>query len=335
MKTACRAFLAALLVTTFAQSSWAGPVTLKISTLGIEGSSQMKAFHDAEKEITEKTVGAVKFKVYTGGAMGTGDTLFRKIKFKQLDGGSFTAGEASKYCPDLRAPSVAFMFDKAEEVDCILPTITKEFGQILESNGFVLLAVVETGFSYLMSTERIEKVSDLQARSVWIPSDDWVGQLEFKQFGVTPKPMSLTQATTGLLTGMIDTLPGPFIAAVGLQWLTKINYVLDVPLLYTYSVVLVSKQSFDKVSPDHQVIIKETFAKYFEKDLRDQTRKDNAEAREALIAKGIEFLEPDAQGMKTFVDQVKLAKQEIEAESIFTKGMVKRIETLVDECQGK
>ena len=92
-----------------AQPLWAGPVTLKISTMAIEGTSMMDAFHAAEKEILEKTNGQVKFKVYTGGAMGTGETLFRKMKFRQLDGGSFTAGEASQYCPDLRVPSIAFL----------------------------------------------------------------------------------------------------------------------------------------------------------------------------------------------------------------------------------
>ena len=96
MKCASRAFLAALLVTVLVPFAWAGPVKFKISTIGMEGSSQMDAFHNTEKEITEKTGGAVKFKIYTGGAMGTGDTLFRKIKSLGLslpdkDGRSATA----------------------------------------------------------------------------------------------------------------------------------------------------------------------------------------------------------------------------------------------------
>ncbi len=334
MKTFRVVFFAALCMILFAQLSWAGPVTLKMSTLALEGSTQDEAFKDAVKEAEEKTAGAVKFKVYYGGAMGTGDTLFRKIKFKQLNGGSFTAGEGSQYCPDLRAPSVAFVFDSYEEVDCLFPRIIGDYEKTLEANGFVLLAVIETGFSYMMSVKPVRNVSDLKSMSVWIPSDDWVGQLEFKQFGVTPKPMSLTQATSGLMTGMIDTIEGPFIGAIGLQWITKVKYVFDVPLLYTYSVLLVSKQSFDKISPEHQAIVKEAFAKYFQKDLRDKTRKDNAEAREAMITKGIEFIQPSAEDMKTFTDKMEVANQEIEATGKFTKGMVKKLEDIVAECRG-
>ena len=146
--------------------------------------------------------------------------------------------------------------------------------------------------------------------------------------------MSLTQATSGLLTGMIDTIEGPFIGAVGLQWITKVKYVFEMPLIYSYSVLLVSKQSFDKISPEHQTIAKEAFAKYFQKDLRDKTRKDNAEAREAMITKGIEFIQPSPEDMKTFTDKMEVAKQEIEAKGIFTKGMVKRVEDIIAECRG-
>jgi len=335
MKCLHKPFFTILLIMIFAGTAWAGPVKFKLSTLGMEGSAQMDAFHSAEKEIKEKTGGAVTFKIYPGGGMGTGDTLFRKIKFNQLHGGSFTAGEASQYCQDLRVPSLAFLFDNIGQVDYVLPLLAKNFAKTLEGNGFVLLALVETGFSYIMSIEPIRNVSDLQARSVWLPSDDWVGQLEFKQFGVTPKPMSLSQATTGLMTGMLDTVEGPFIAAVGLQWMTKVKYVLDVPLLYTYSVILVSKKSFDKISPEHQAIVKESFANHFQKDLLDKARKDNTEARETLIAKGIEFIQSDQEDMKTFADRMEVAKKEIEAKGMFTPGIIAKVENMIKTYASK
>ena len=320
----------ALLLMTFAGTVWAAePVQFKLSTLGMEGSAQMDTFHKAEKEIFEKTGGAVTFKIYPGGAMGTGETLFRKMKFNQLDGGSFTAGEASQYCPDLRVPSLTFLFDSIDQVDYVLPLLAKDFARTFEGNGYILLALVETGFSYIMSVEPVRNVSDLQARSVWLPSDDWVGQLEFKEFNVTPKPMSLPQATTGLMTGMIDTVEGPFIAAVGLQWMTKIKYVLDVPLLYTFSVVLVSKKSFEKISPEHQAIVKESFASHFEKDLLELARKDNAEAREALVKKGVQFLNIQPEAVKTFAERLKVARKEIEAKGVFTPGIIGKVEDLI------
>jgi TRAP-type C4-dicarboxylate transport system substrate-binding protein len=329
MKSALRSIFATLCIVAFAQVVCAAPVTIKLSTLGMEGSSQLKAFHAAEKEIAAKTGGEVIFKIYTGGAMGTGETLFRKIKFKQLDGGSFTAGEASEYCEDLRVPSIAFLLRSEKEVDYIMPILTADFEKKLVGNGYVPLAWVETGFSYMMSTQSITKVSDLQARSVWIPADDWVGQMEFKQFGVTPKPMSLSQATTGLMTGMIDTIEGPFIAAVGLQWINKVKYVFDVPLLYTYSVFLVSKDSFDKISPANQKIVRDTFAKHFQQTLRDQTRKDNADARKVLANKGIKFIKPDAASMKTFEDKMDLAVKEMEAKKVFTPGLIKKVDDML------
>ena len=123
MKTIYRALFVLVCIITLVLPSWAKPVTLKMSTMGMEGTATMDAVHKAEKEIAEKTKGAVKFKFYTGGAMGTGKTLFRKIKFGQLDGGAFTATEASPYCPDMPVLSTMFLFENYDEVDSIAPII--------------------------------------------------------------------------------------------------------------------------------------------------------------------------------------------------------------------
>jgi len=316
----------------YPQPARAEAITLKISTIALEGSTQDKALKEAAGEIAEKTGGAVKIKVYYGGSMGTGDTLFRKLKFKQLDGGSFTVSEASQYCPDLVIPSLSFLFDRYEQVDCVFPRFIETFDKGFEDRGFVLLAVVETGFSYLMSVKPVRNVSDLQAMRVWTPADDWVGQIELEQFGVTPRPMSLSQATSGLMTGLVDTVGGPFIAAVGLQWITKVKYVLDVPLLYTFSVLLVSKHSFDKIEAAHRAIVKQAFARYFQSELRNRTREDNRQARAAMRDQGIEFIVPNEQQIASFTVKLAASKQEIEAAGKLTAGALSEWEAMIRAC---
>ena len=235
----------------------------------------------------------------------------------------------------MEALCIAFLFDSYDEVDYVFPIVAKEFEKTLEDNGFVPLAWVETGFAYMMSTGPISRVSDLKDKSIWIPTHDWLGRLEFKHFGITPKLMSLPQATTGLMTGMLDTVEGPFIAAIGLQWFTKIRYVLDTPLLYTYSVVLISKKSFDKISPEHQAIVRHAFAKHSQQDLTQQTRKDNKEARKVMIENGIKFIQADPEGVKSFDERMLKVKAEIEAMGIFTDDIAKRVEEMLQEYRAK
>ncbi len=327
-------FILSICIISFAQLSWAGPVTLKISTMAIEGTSMMDAFHAAEKEILEKTNGAVKFKIYTGGAMGTGKTLFRKIKFNQLHGGTFSASEAAPYCRDMPAPSMTFLFESYDEVDSVVPVYLKDLTKTFEKNGFVALAWIETGFSYLMSTDPIANLADFRVRKIWVPADDPILKLELKHLGVTPKPMNFSQATTGLMTGMIDTIGGPFIGAVMLQWFNKVKYILDLPLLYTHQVLLIKKESFDKISPAHQEIVKQVFAK-FQKDIVGNARKSNEEAKQVLLGKGIKFIQPNPADMVAIKEKLKTSKKDIEDKDIFTDGIVDRILKSIEDYRAK
>ena len=300
----------------------AGVKKLRFSTLAMENSDQFKAFQTAGAEITEKTNGQVKLKVYPAGILGTGETLMRKIKFNQMDGGSFTVSEVAQYCPDLNVPSLSFMFNTYEEFDTVFPVLASSFDQKFLENGFVVLGYIETGFAYFMSTKPIATVEDIKQRNIWVQPDDWVAQLELTYFGVTPKTMSIAQATTGLNTGMVDTVVGPFIAAIGLQWFTAVKYILDVPLVYTYSVILVSKKVFDQLPPDQQTIVKEAFAAQFQEELKKKTREENLAARKVLVDKGIQFVRPPETEVQKIIDRMKPSKEAISQKGIMSDGVI-------------
>lgn len=311
---------------------------LRLSTLAMGNSNQFKAFQKAGAEIAAKTDGAVTLKVYPAGISGTGDTLIRKIKLRQMEGGSFTVSEVAQYCPDLNVPSLSFMFNTYEEVDKVFPVLARSFDKALLDNGFVVLGYIETGFAYFMSTKPIATVEDIKQRNIWVQPDDWVAQLELKYFGVTPKTMSIAQATTGLNTGMVDTVVGPFIAAIGLQWFTAVKYIMDVPLVYTYSVILVSKKVFDRLSPEHQTIVKNAFAAQFQEALKKKTREENLAARKVLADKGIQFVRPPESEIQKIIDRMKPSKEAISQKGIMSHGIIgttlQQVKTLRDDGNG-
>ncbi|NLB34444.1 MAG: TRAP transporter substrate-binding protein DctP [Elusimicrobia bacterium] len=307
-----------------------GAIDLRFSTIAMDGSPQMEAFKDAAKEIEARTEGALRIKMYTGGAMGTGDRLIRSIRLGQLDGGSFSAGEAAAFTQDLRAPSVSFLFDSYDEVDYVFPKIGGHLRDTLRDEGWIVLSFVETGFGYLMSVDPIRKASEFKGRNVWAPSDDWVGQTTFRQFGVTPKPLSLANASTGLMTGMIDVVGGPFSAAVGLQWINRIKYVFDQPLLYTFGVFLISESSFNKIPEEYRELVIEVFEKHQDR-YKTTVRESNLEARTAMEVRGIEFIKPSDEDMAGWPEKIDAAKEEIKNYGRFTEGFLETIENLIAE----
>ncbi len=45
---------------------------------------------------------------------------------------------------------------------------------------------------------------------------------------MSPVPLGLADVLTGLQTGLVDVVSGPPVAAVALQWFTKIKYAIEV-----------------------------------------------------------------------------------------------------------
>ena len=66
--------------------------TLKIATLAPAGTTWMNEMKAGAQQIKQRTAGRVKLKFYPGGVMGNDQSVHRKIKIGQLQGGAFTPG---------------------------------------------------------------------------------------------------------------------------------------------------------------------------------------------------------------------------------------------------
>jgi len=102
--------------------------------------------------------------------------------------------------------------------------------------------------------------------------------------GTNPIPLAITDVTTALNTGMIDTVYAPPLGAIALQWNLYVKYMTSLPLAHSTGAVLVSRNFAQKIPPEHFNIIKEEFHRSMERltiELRKQT-----EESVALLEKG-------------------------------------------------
>ena len=89
----CKTLILALLTLSFfLSSSSTFAIVLKIATVSPEGATWMVEMREGAKEIEKRTEGRVKFKFYSGGVMGSDESVLRKIKIGQLQGGAVTGG---------------------------------------------------------------------------------------------------------------------------------------------------------------------------------------------------------------------------------------------------
>ena len=312
-------FVLAILTTLWVANP-AYAVRIKLATKAPENFKSAIIVQKMAKEIEEKTDGNVRFKIYYGGVKGTGRDLLLKMTSGEIQGGEFTAGEAASVLNDLQVMNIPLTFQGYEEVDFVLDRMSPYFQEELRKRGYVVLGWLEVGFGYIMSTDPIASLADLQGKKVWIPQGDPIGQAAFEAMGVPPVPMTIADVMVALQTGQINTVTNSFVGAIALQWHTRIKYVTDLPLLYIYGLLMITKDAYDQIPAEYRNTVHEIMGRTF-KELKMDIRKNNVESRETLLKEGVEFVNVPAtqvEELRRIMDRVKkdLAGKEFQGEAL-------------------
>lgn len=300
----------------------------KVATAAPDGTAWMKEMRAGAEAVKTRTEGRVEIKYYPGGVMGDANTVQRKVKIGQLQGGAFTGGEISSLNPDVNLYGLPFLFRSQAEVDAVRAKFDDRIKAGFEPKGYVALGLSGGGFAYIMGTRDIKSRDDLKASKVWVPQGDTISELAFKNAGVTPVSLPLTDVFTSLQTGLIDTAANTLSGTIAFQWHTKVKHIVDLPVTYVVGVIVVDKKAFDKVAPADQAIMKEEMAKAF-KRLDDISIEDNKNAAATLEAQGITFYTPSADEQKVWQQVGIDSARQLESQNMFTPELFKALnETL-------
>lgn len=263
---------------------------LKIATLAPEGSYWMEAMRRGAEDIERRTEGRVGFRFYPGGTMGNDQAVLRKMRIGQLHGGAMLSGTLAELDPTFELYGLPLLFQSYSEVDAVRKETDSRLIARLADQGLVGFGFIEGGFAYLMSVQPTRSLADLKGRKAWMPEGDVVGKAILEAAGLSPVPLPLSDVLTGLQTGLVDTVAGPPVGAVALQWFTKTRYMTPVPIVYTYGALVLSSKAFDKLAPADRDIVRDVLAGVT-RDLDVRAREDNKGAREALVAQGVQVVE--------------------------------------------
>jgi TRAP-type C4-dicarboxylate transport system substrate-binding protein len=266
--------------------------TFKIATLAPEGSAWMTDMRAGAKEIEQRTEGRVKFKYYGGGVQGNDKQVLRKMRIGQLHGGAFVSSSLAILQPDAELLGLPLLFDNAAEVRYVRKRMDAKLLQRLEDAGYVNFGFAGTGFAYLMSNKPTSTLQDLDGQKVWIPQGDEISFAALKTLGIAPTLMPLTDVLTGLQTDLIDSVSSPPIGALVLQWHTKLRYITDLPLSYVYAALVIDKKQFTKLSNVDQAVVRAVMEGIYKKS-DEASFAENDNAMQALLASGLELVQPD------------------------------------------
>lgn len=309
-------------------------VTLKIATVTPEGSGWMKEMRAGAKEIKERTEGRVQIKYYGGGVKGQDKQVLRLIRIGQLQGGAFTPSALSSQYRDLNLYGLPMVFDSEEEAAYARERMDERLMAGLEEAGWVNFGFAAGGLSVLMSNTPIRTLDDLKGKKIWLPEGDEIGLQVTKALQLSPVPLPLTDVLLGLQTGLIDIVGMSPIGALVLQWHTKVKYITELPLLYTFGFMAVDKKAFNKIDPADQAIVREVMERTYRK-LNDDNIVDNREAFDALVNAGLEVVPTDVNVYNDVRRQLAATTAELGDEGLFTPELYDEMLRYVEEYRSE
>ncbi|MBX3161814.1 MAG: TRAP transporter substrate-binding protein DctP [Deltaproteobacteria bacterium] len=259
---------------------------LKLATLAPSGSPWMEVLEKAAAEVKEKTSGRVTIRYFPGGSQGDERDFVRKIKLGQLDGAAVTSIGLSMIDESIRVLELPMLFASAEEVDYVADKVWAHFQKKFEGKGFRLNDRGEVGWIYFLSKNKVESLGDLKGQKIWQWGDDALVGAMFKKLGLNGVPLGVPEVDASLTSGRIDAAYGSPVAAVALQWYTKVKFMTTMPMSFAIGATVVSMESLKKLSPEDQKIVEE-IGRSAAKKLRKVIRAANETAKSTMTKKGV------------------------------------------------
>ena len=309
-------------------------LTLKVATLAPAGTNWMKQMKLGAKAIKQKTSGRVKIKFYPGGVMGNDQSVHRKIRINQLQGGAFSSSGLANIDSAIQVYSLPMLFKNFDEVDYVRQRMDDLVKSHMVASGFRILGISEGGFARILSSKALANMTDIKDSKVWIPEGDQLVLDTFETMGITPIALPMSDVFTGLQTGLIETIASTSTGAIAFQWHSKISHMVDIPVLYVIGILAVNEASFSKIKPDDQKVVLDEMNKVFA--IMDKTnRDDNINATEALKTQGILVNLPDAKEIQHWQDLSDKSIQKMIEKGSIDKSVLDQVLKLLAEYRAR
>ncbi len=295
--------------------------TIKLATLAPEGSQWVSEMRAGAKLIGERTDGRVKLKLYAGGVMGNDKKVLRKIRIGQLQGAYFTANSLSNVYPDINIYGMPFLFRNEEEVRHVRARLDQQLEDGLRDVGYETFGFAGGGFAQFLSNTPVTSLKEIEKQKVWIPEGDTISYRAMQALGLSPVTLPLTDVLTGLQSGLVDIVGSPPVAALVMQWHTKVKYMTKLPLLYTMGYVAIDNKAFARISAEDQKIVREVLADV-NQTMDEANLVDNQKAVAALGNAGIKFVEPSVEAVESWRREILVANKAMARDGLVSEKLL-------------
>lgn len=300
-----------------------GATVIRFASLAPPGSAFMRVMKAWNRSLKKATQNRVGLRFYSGGSQGDERDFIRKVRAGQVDAAGVTTtglGMVVRPVLVLTTPGLITEYDQLERARSELGP---RFNQMFQDAGFVNMAWGEAGKNRIFSVEEFARPEDLKALRPWAWKDDPIFAELVRIVGANPVRMGVPEVYGGLQTRMIDVVPTSSIAAVAMQWYTRLNYVAKDNFAIIVGGSLIKREKFNELSKQDQKALLDT-SERAARALDTLSRRDDDKAYRSMIERGM--IEVDIAAHKAEWDAVAAQTRKNLTGRVYSKSLLQAVE---------
>ncbi|OOG62685.1 C4-dicarboxylate ABC transporter [Sinorhizobium sp. A49] len=233
-------------------------ITLRSADIHPDGYPTVDAVKYMGELVAKRTNGRIKIDVTNNAALGSEKDTIEQTRFGVIDMNRVNAAPFNNLVPQTVVLGLPFLFRSTEHMHKTVDgPIGDEVLAAFEPHGLIGLAFYDSGARSFYSTKKpIEKLTDLKGMKVRVQQSDlWIAMME--AFGANATPMPFGEVYSSLETGVVDAAENNWPSYESSRHFEVAkNYTLTEHSLNP-EILVISKLSWDKLSPDDQKVLKE------------------------------------------------------------------------------
>lgn len=287
LKTALAGLLASV---AFAGGALACETTLRSSDTHPDGYPTVEAVKYMGKLVEERSGGRLCIDVFHSAQLGEEKDTIEQTQFGVIDLNRVSMGPFNNLVEETKVVSLPYIFRSVEHMHHVMDgPIGDEILAAFEPHGLVGLAYYDGGSrSFYNSEKPIASIDDLAGMKVRVmQSDIFVDMMA--ALGASATPMPYGEVYSAIQTGVIEGAENnwPSFESSGHYEVAK-YYTLDEHLIVP-EVLVMSKASWDKLSPEDQALVKQA-AKDSVPEMRKMWEAREAESEAKVTSAGVEVI---------------------------------------------
>ena len=266
-------------------------VTLRSADTHPDGYPTVEAVRFMGQLIEQRTSGRYKVQIFAASTLGQEKDTIEQTRFGVIDMNRINMAPLNNLIPETNVPGLPFVFRSVAHMRKVMDgPIGEEILKAFEAHGMVGLAYYDSGArSFYNSKRPVTKLEDLKGLKIRVQQSDMFIAL-VNALGANATPMPFGEVFSALQTGVIDGAENNWPSYESTRHFEVAKNYSETEHSMTPEVLVMSKRSWDKLTPADQAIFrqaaKDSVAKMRELwEAREKASEAAVKAKGAMITK--------------------------------------------------